>query len=124
MKKRTALLTLLWFDATAAILGGIGLMQGKMGLPAEWLSHTSFTSYYFPGVILMAIVGGSSLIAAIATKKNLVGASLTSLVAGIIMLLWILGEIVSIREFHPLQVVFIISSITIIYLTPKEKAKK
>jgi hypothetical protein len=37
---------------------------------ASWVRHTDFPTNYFPGVILMAVVGGSSLIAATALLKR------------------------------------------------------
>lgn len=122
--KRKIVIGLLYFSAVASILGGIGLMQGKMGLPLSWLEPTSFTSYYFPGVILMAIVGGSALIAAVSQQKQLVGANLASVVAGTIMLIWVVGEIASIREINFMQFMFFAIGFSIVLLTPSDNSKK
>src|SRR5674476_904269 len=88
---------------------------------APWIQHTDFGSQYFPGVILMAIVGGSSLIGALAMMKGAYGWQLSSILAGVIMLLWIVGEIASIRGFHFLQVVYFVTGALVIWYTPKGK---
>ncbi|MDX6301227.1 MAG: hypothetical protein QOF53_2441 [Nocardioidaceae bacterium] len=45
---------------------------------ASWVRHTDLPSNYFPGVILMAVVGGSSLVAATALAKRSDGWQLAS----------------------------------------------
>jgi len=57
-------------------------MTGAIPKQTSWIQHTDFSSQYFPGVILMAIVGGSSLIAAFAMAKRAVGWQLSSILAG------------------------------------------
>lgn len=121
--KRKIVIGLLYFSAIASILGGIGLMQGKMGLPLSWLEPTSFTSYYFPGVILMAIVGGSALIAAVSQHKKLVGANLASVLAGTVMMFWVVGEIASIREINFMQFIFFAIGLIVVVITPRDKTK-
>ncbi len=123
MNKRKILIGLLWLAGVAAVLGGIGLIMGKMGLPAQWLEPTGFDSYYFPGVILMAVVGGSALIAVVSQHKKLVGANLASVVAGIIMMFWVVGEIASIRELNLLQAIFFTIGLSIVLLTPSDSKK-
>ena len=41
-------------------------MSGAEGVPVEWLSGTPFSDYFIPSLILFVVVGGSSLVAAIA----------------------------------------------------------
>jgi len=86
---------------------------------ASWIQHTDFNSQYFPGVILMAVVGGGSLIAALAMAKQAVGWQLSSILAGVIMLFWIVGEIASIRAFHFLQVIYFVTGVAVVWFTPK-----
>ena len=91
------------------------------GLNPGSLHHTGFPSFYFPGVILFAVVGGSALIAAISLLKRQTGSALMSLGAGMIMLFWIAGEIVSMRMFHWLQVVYLVTGALIVWLSPRRK---
>jgi hypothetical protein len=93
-------------------------MTGWIPEQPSWVDHTDFSTLYFPGVILMAIVGGSSLVAAAAMMKHSTGWQLASLLAGVIMLFWIVGEIASIRGFHFLQVIYFLTGAVIIWWTP------
>jgi hypothetical protein len=110
---------LLLFNGISAVGGGFALMTGWIPKQASWIEHTDFGSLYFPGVILMAIVGGSSLLAALAMMKRSFGWQLFSLLTGLIMLFWIVGEIASIRAFHFLQVIYFVTGALVIWLTPK-----
>jgi hypothetical protein len=115
------LLGLLLFNGISAVGGGIALMTGVIKV-TSWVQHTDFSSLFFPGVILMAIVGGSSLVAAFAMIKNASGWVICSILAGVIMLFWIVGEIASIRAFHFLQVIYFITGALVIWYTPKGKS--
>lgn len=112
------LLGLLLFNGITAVGGGLALMTDLIPEQESWLRNTDFHSNYFPGVILMAVVGGSSLIAATALLKRSDGWPLASIVAGIIMLFWILGEVASIQAFHFLQVVYVVTGALIVVSTP------
>jgi len=119
--KGRILLGLLLFNGISAGGGGIALMTGAIPRQASWLQHTDFVSQYVPGVILMAVVGGSSLFAALAMMKGADGWQLSSILAGVIMFFWIIGEIASIRAFHFLQVIYFVTGAAVIWFTPKGK---
>lgn len=116
--KSKALLGLLLFNGLTAMTGGLALMTSWIPEQASWVRDTDFPSNYFPGVILMAIVGGSSLTAAIAMVKRSDGWQLTSIVAGTIMVLWIIGEVASIRGFHFLQVIYLATGALVMWWSP------
>lgn len=111
-------LGLLLFNGLTAAGGGIALMTGVIPEQPSWIEHTDFGSLYFPGVILLAIVGGSSLFAASAMIKRSVGWQSSSILSGVIMVVWIVAEIASIRGFHFLQVVYIVTGAAVIWFTP------
>jgi hypothetical protein len=113
------LMGLLLFNGVSSIGGGIALITGLIPFQAEWVEHTGFSSQYFPGVILMAIVGGSSAIAALAMARRILGWELFSIMAGVIMLVWIVGEVASIRGFHFLQVIYFATGAVVVWLTPR-----
>jgi hypothetical protein len=96
-------------------------MTGAIANQPSWTSRTDFSSQYFPGVILLAIVGGSALIAACAAVKGAPAWQLSSIVAGVIMVVWIIGEIASIRAFHILQVIYLATGAAVLWLTPQER---
>lgn len=116
--KSKTLLGLLLFNGLSAVVGGLALMTDWIPEQTSWVRDTDFPSNYFPGVILLAVVGGSSLIAAIALTKRSIGWQLSSLVAGTIMVFWIIGEIASIRAFHVLQVIYLVTGALVVLWTP------
>jgi MFS family permease len=117
-RKRKILLGLLLFNGLSAAGGGLALMTDWIPEQESWVRDTDFPSSYFPGVILMAVVGGSSLVAATALVKRSDGWQLASIVAGIIMICWIVGEVASIRGFHFLQVIYIVTGALVVAWTP------
>jgi len=117
-RKGKTLLGLLLFNGFTALGGGLALMTGWIPEQATWVQATDFSSNYFPGVILMAVVGGSSLIAAAAQVKRSNGWQLASIVAGTIMMFWIIGEVASIRGFHFLQVIYFVTGALVVAWTP------
>lgn len=111
---------LLWLNAFSAISGGLALMAGTIEMPKSYLEGTGFTSFYFPGVILFAVVGGSALFAAIARLKKLQNANLVAVLSGIIMMFWIVGEIVSIQTLEILQAIYFLSGLMIVINTQRK----
>jgi hypothetical protein len=83
------------FTAVTAAGGGIALMAGLESgrFPLGWLEGTPFSSYVIPGLILAVEVGGSATVAAAATLRTRHAGALASLLAGVIMLGWIVGEV-------------------------------
>ena len=120
---RRILLGLLLFNGVTAVGGGLALMTGWIPEQVSWLRHTDFPSNYFPGVILMAVVGGSSLIAAAAVLKCSDGWGLACIVAGTVMLFWIIGEVASIRAFHFLQAIYLVTGMLVVALAPSRTAE-
>jgi hypothetical protein len=118
-KKEKLVLRLNLFNAVSAIGGGIALITGAINQPS-WLNHMGFKSLYFPGVILLAIVGGSALLAVLATYKRITLANLLNVLAGLVMIFWIVVEICSIRAFHFLQGIYFVTGALIVWLAPKE----
>ena len=66
----------------------------------------------------MAIVGGSAFVAALSMVKRIDGWQLSSIVAGMIMVLWIVGEVASIRGFHFLQGIYLVTGLLVLWWTP------
>ncbi len=122
IRANKGLLSLLLFNGVTAVGGGLALITYWIPEQASWVRHNDFTSNYFPGVILMAVVGGTSLGAAIALAKRLPGWQLASVVAGMVMIFWIVGEIASIRGFHLLQVGYLVTGGLVLWCTPARSA--
>jgi hypothetical protein len=88
-----------------AVLGGVRLIRDGFGIPAGWLSHTPFTDWTLPGVLLLAGVAAPQLAAAamIVTRRR---AALTACyLAGLGLLAWIAVQLLVLRHFFFLQLV-------------------
>ena len=123
-RKSKVLLGLLLFNGLTATVGGLALMTDWIPEQASWVRDTDFPSNYFPGVILMAVVGGSSLIAAAGMVKRSDGWQPASIVAGTIMVFWIIGEVASIRGFHFLQVIYLVTGALVVTWTPARQTEE
>lgn len=117
-RRERYLLALLVLNGVSAVGGGLALMLEWIPQEPSWVRDTDFASNYFPGVILLAVVGGSSLVAAVAMWKRTDGWQLAAIVAGTVMVFWIVGEVASIRAFHVLQVIYLVTGVLVVALTP------
>lgn len=81
------------FGALNALAGGYYGLSGAEGVPLELLEGSPFRSYYIPSLILLVVVGGSFLFAAIAVLANFQIARISALGAGALVLLWIAAQV-------------------------------
>jgi hypothetical protein len=101
------LLFLFFFIGLGAIAGSIGVMKELMPFPEVWLQGTPFHSYFFPGLILCLIVGGSQLLAAFIVLWRDSAARIASLIAGLALTGWMAAELALIGFQAPIQVFFV-----------------
>lgn len=88
------------FVALTAVGGGIALVAGLEAnrFPADWLKGTPFASYVIPGLILAVIVGGSAALAAVFMLRSPASGALASMLAGAVMMGWIVAEILILEQ--------------------------
>lgn len=95
------------FNILSAISGGIGLAwNNAIGLPESFLTGTPFKSYFWPGVILGLVVGGTQLLALAALLGKSKLGLFWAAVAGFGMQIWIFGEIYATQMVSWLQIVY------------------
>jgi menaquinone-dependent protoporphyrinogen oxidase len=85
---RYSLAVLLAFIAFNAFGGGVYGLAGAEGVPTEWLSGSPFRSYFVPSLVLLFVVGGASLAAAIAVYAEVPSARLGAAGAAAILATW------------------------------------
>ena len=78
-----------------------------MPFPEVWLQGTPFHSYFFPGLILCLVVGGSQLVATFILLWHDSVARMASLIAGLLLTGWMAGELTLIGFQAPIQVFFV-----------------
>ncbi|WP_022886129.1 hypothetical protein [Glaciibacter superstes] len=102
-----SLLVVSGFNALPAIGGGIAiLVTDGLGMPAAFLAISPFTSFMWPALILIIVVGGLRALAAGLLVMRRESALLWSAVAGLGMLIWIFTETTLIRGSSWLQVLY------------------
>jgi hypothetical protein len=93
MALRYSLGGLLAFGALNAFGGGYYGLSGAEGVPTQWLKGSPFTDYIVPSLILIVVVGGSFLMAAIAVFTGLRIARRTAVAAGLVVLGWLAAQL-------------------------------
>lgn len=113
---RIALGVLLSFAALNAFGGGYYGLAGAEGVPVEWLEGTPFTDYTIPSLILLVVVGGAFLFAAVATFADARFARAAAAAAGIIVLGWIAVQVAMIGSVSWMQPATTIAGLLILVL--------
>lgn len=94
---------LLAFLALNAFGGGYYGLAGAKGVPREWLARSPFDDYIVPSLILIFVVGGAFLGAAIAVFAALPAARRIVTLAGALALVWIAAQVAIIGPVSWLQ---------------------
>ncbi len=109
---RGALLAVGVFNALSAIGGGIGLLTpGSMGLPLRLLEGSVFTSYLWPAIVLIVVVGGTQALAVVADLLRWRTALFWAAFAGFAMVLWIFVELAIVQGFSVLHGIYFATGI-------------
>jgi hypothetical protein len=95
---RIALFVIEAFIGLSALQGGVALLKGDFlnVAPVNWLAGTPFSDYMIPGLALVIIVGGSAILAAATVFIEREWAVLVSVLAGLIMIVFEVVEVVSV----------------------------
>ena len=84
---------LLLFTGIISVASGAAMIATNgMGMPLEWLEGTAFTSYIIPGLILLIIIAGVTILAGILLLKNRRGALEAAAASGFGLLIWLFTE--------------------------------
>lgn len=110
LPSRALALGLTLFVGTTAIAGGIELMvlpRGWGAVPITLLEHAPFGDFFVPGLLLLTLVG---LPAAYAAWRHAVRdpyAPFASMLAGVLLAVWMLVEMAMLRTAHPLELFYL-----------------
>ncbi len=116
MKK--VLVALLLFLGITSVIGGVQLIRTNgMGMPISSLQNTPFPNFIIPGLILLFIVGGTSLTAAILQIKKHKYAIETSVTAGFGIQIWVVTELFMLTHKSFLQAIYFTLGVLILILS-------
>jgi hypothetical protein len=96
-----------------AVAGAVNLVGDGMGMDPGLLDGTPFTSWTWPGVALVAVVGLPMLVAALAEWRRLPRAPYASLGAGVALLGWITVQVALIGYQTWLQPTFFLVGLAV-----------
>jgi len=101
--------------AAAAVYGGVGLAAGNLiGMPADWLAGTPFTSWLWPGVFLLLVVALPMGVAAVLELRRAPAAAAVSIVAGAGQVGWIAVQLLVMQRYHVLQPVMMLAGLAVL----------
>ena len=86
------------FNALSAVFGGAAVTLFGLPMPLDLIQP--FTSWLWPGLLLLVVVGGTQSAAAFAHWRRLGRWPLAVIVAGAGMVLWIFVELAILGEYH------------------------
>ena len=107
---------LLAFGALNAFAGGYYGLSDAKGVPVEWLQGSPFNDHTLPSLILVIVVGGSFLVAAIAVFAGARIARASALTAGAIVLIWLAVQVTIIGYVSWMQPATAIGGVLILVL--------
>lgn len=84
---------LLAFGALNAFGGGYYGLSGAKGVPLKWLEGSPFRDYFLPSLVLLVVVGGSFLAAAVAVLTGWRGGRALAMGASAIVLSWLAVQV-------------------------------
>ena len=89
--------------AAASVFGGIRLIHDGLGMPADYLAATPFSSWELPGLALLIGVALPQLAAAILIAAGHRWALPASYLAGAVLVAWILVQLLVMQRYFFLQ---------------------
>lgn len=100
MKK--ILYTLIILMAISAIVSGLMMVThpdgGSLGLPLSLLEPTSFPDYFFPGVLLILVIGFPHLVSIYYLGRKHKKQYIFSMFAGMALVSWIIVQVILIHS--------------------------
>ncbi len=106
----TSAIVLLIFNGISAFFGGLALLYDPSGnfmkIPLSLLQYSPFPDFLIPAIILLVMNGLSSFIISVITIIRWEKYYLFIIYQGCISLGWIVGEVIIIRSFHYLHLIY------------------
>lgn len=110
--------------ALNAFGGGYYGLAGAEGVPVEWLEGSPFHSYTVPSLFLFVVVGGSSLLAAVAVFARWRHGSTLALATAVIVLAWLAVQLAIIGYVSWMQPTTAVAACVIAALALRLRARR
>lgn len=119
---RYILMLLLFFQGASGLFGGTALLLDPtgagLGLPLDWLAGTPFDSYWYPGLILLTVLGIFPTVVFVGLWKRRPWSGKGSLLVGIALVIWIGVEIpmIGYHSEPPIQLIYGMTGILVTFI--------
>jgi len=111
---------LLFFTGFTASISGYMLIYDSSGAPLRMsvalLENSPFNSFFIPGLILFLFIGISSIITALSVMNDQTYSTRLIFFQGLVMIGWIIGQLILIRQFHFLQIIYVLIGVALVYI--------
>ncbi|WOO38894.1 hypothetical protein R2R35_10535 [Anaerocolumna sp. AGMB13020] len=118
MKKVFMYLAILhFFIGIGAIFGGtMGMIypDNPMGITNDLLKGSPFTNYFYPSLILFAVIGLGNLLAGFTVRFHSKYQGYISGVFGGALVIWIGVQVLIMRSVHPLHIIYFILGLAVV----------
>ena len=105
------------FGALNALGGGYYGLTGAAGVPTQWLEGSPFEDYSVPSLILLVVVGGSFIVAAIAAVfARLRADRFATFMAAVVVLGWLTVQIAIIGYVSWMQPATAMAGVLVLFL--------
>ena len=110
---------LLFFTGITALIGGSMLIYDPSGSPLRMttaiLAGAPFDTFLLPGLILFLFIGVSCIVIAFLEIYDRTYSTKLMLYQGIVMIGWIVVQLLIIKQFHLLQLVYLLIGVALVY---------
>jgi len=111
---------LLFFTGITALIGGGMLIYNPSGKPLRMdtaiLAGSPFDTFLIPGLILFLFIGVSCIVIAFLEIYDRTYSTKLVFYQGIVMIGWIVVQLLLIKQFHLLQLIYLLIGVALIYI--------
>jgi hypothetical protein len=110
---------LLFTGAVSVVSGALMIITNGIGMPLFWLEGTVFTSYLIPGLILLIVISGVTLLSGILLLMRKKGALAASASSGFGLLIWLFTEMYVLTQMgsHFLHAIIFTEALVVLLAT-------
>ena len=108
---RKTLFTLHLIVGIGGLAGGYGCLSdiyNPLGAPLSLLENSPFTSYFFPGLFLLFIIGLGNIVCSILVLRYPIVGMMGSLALGIALSAWIVIQCIILQGIVALHIIFLV----------------
>jgi hypothetical protein len=117
---RITAILLLFITGLSALIAGYGFVSDptgmSLGITTAYLRHSPFTDFFIPGITLFIANGVLSIATALTAIARLNKFPVFIFFQGSILTVWIISQVMLVRDFNMLHLTFLSTGISLIII--------